>query len=225
MQLVSRSILCIFAFFLYLSAGGAVETDVVSLDTPIGPFSSHGKRTAEVFKQLAYDAHVPIGISGFVIAKNNSEERTISIDMEGKSLREVLDEICRQDPNYKWQQFRDHGIDVRLGARPLTLLNVVVRNFTVEGPILANSTLSLFLDRPEVKRWGQTHRCGLGHPVVLNGNPQPDRLELPPLQIRDEPLWKIFNELSIKSQRYFWLVIGSSAEVPCYIDINVLSGR
>jgi len=151
MNLVVKRLFAILAFCMYLTVGHADET-AIGIDSSVGSFSSLDKSAVEVFEDLARHAHVTIGVSGFVVADHKREDRKISIDVDGKSLREVLDDICRQDPDYRWRQFSDHGIDVRLGPHPLTLTDVPIANLSMED-VSPPNVLVLVFHLPEVKLW------------------------------------------------------------------------
>ena len=66
-------------------------------------------------------------------------------------MREILDEICHQDPRYKWRETTDGSITVALGARRLLLLDVPVRKFSVKD-VRPIEILGALLSIPEVKK-------------------------------------------------------------------------
>ena len=222
MNLVVKRLLTILVLCMYLTVSRPDEA-AIGIDSSVGSFSSLDKSAVEVFEDLARHAHVTIGVSGFVVAGHKREERKVSIDVDGKSLREVLDAICRQDLDYKWRQFSDHGIDVRLGPHPLTLTDVPIVNLSMED-VSPPNVLGLVFHLPEVKLWEQTNGCRVGHPMIINGNPRSDTGWTVTLKLHNKPFWKILNDLSVKSQSYFWSAIGSSGS-SCYVFLDIPNGN
>ncbi len=202
----------------YLTIVRAHSSSVTNM--AVEPFSEHDKTTAEIVKSLARHAHVPMGISGFVVNNQKRIEPTISVDAHGQSLREILDDVCRQDPQYKWQETPDNGIAITLGARRLSLLDVSVRKFNVKD-VRPMQILGALLTIPEVKKWEQAAGCRVGYPVIINGQPEPDLRSRTSLTTGKEPLWRVLNAVSKITRTYTWSAISSTGP-SCFIVLDTL---
>ncbi len=131
----------------------------------------------------------------------------------------MLDEICRKDPRYSWRSFRDGGIQVIMGSSPLSLIDVAVKSFQVKDA-RAMESRSRLLQLQEVRAWGAKNGCRVSHIVISNGQVPADSGWRANFDIRDEPLWKVMNKLSISAETFFWSAIRPAAD--CFINLDIL---
>lgn len=209
------------ALFSFSYVHGASRAD---LDRPIDSLVLQGVSAREAIKALAFKARIPMGITGFVSERHNRLNRTISLKVAGQPTRDILQEICRQDPQYKWAQQRDGGVKVQLGERALSLTNLVISIAFRGNAIFADSALTLFLEEPKILRWEKVSGCHIGHRIFFTGGSLP-KVALPNLEIQRQPMWSVLNELSVRTARYFWSAIGSAPGVPCFVDVDLLRAQ
>ncbi len=192
-----------------------------AIDSLMPNFSLHNKRTYEIFIELAQRIHIPIGISGENLGPNYNQQ--ISIDSNGKSLRQVLDEICSKDRRFSWTQLSDGSISVWIGPHQLSLVNIRVKSLHVDD-VSETNLVTLVLQLPEVRRWERATGCGIGHQLIIVGNPPPEVTWKANLQISNKPLWKVLNDLSVSSGSYSWSAV-KYAGTPCFINFNPPRGK
>ena len=170
----------------------------------VDAFSSHDKRTIEVFRDLARHVRIPIGVSGESFGHN--PDTRISVDSDGRSLREVLDDIYAKDPTFTWKLFDDGSINVTLGKRPLSLIDVYIGEFTLQNVKpreLSNAVLGI----PELGKWARKSGCSMAHRIVIIGSPPEDTDPGISFEVRAEPLWKALNNLLVSTNSHFWSAV------------------
>lgn len=207
-----RPIVCSFLFMLALRPMDARSTGSVHpVDLSLGSFVAREERTIEVFRALARVSHIVIGVSGEWIG---SDRTLISIGARHLRVRDILDEICTKDPRYKWQEAQDGNIHVSMETHRLTLDDVNIAAMNI-GTVNSSELSMLISHQSQVEAWKTRSSCNIGH-VFLG---QPEESWHLKVDAKDEPLWKVLNEISVQNGTYFWEAIKISS-APCTISLN-----
>jgi hypothetical protein len=155
---------------------------------------------------LANEYGMPIGLE---VAAEGGEGPKISLDLQGRPLREVLDAITAQDPRYEWKLvdsvinvFPKEGRDEFLRD----LLETRVSRFAIEKGTGLFDIRRLITEAPEVR--AKLERAGISHGVggfVTNA----DFAEAAPgfaLDVSGLTLREILNSVIAKSKTKYWIV-------------------
>ncbi len=175
-------------------------------------FSAHEQPTVEVLRSLAKQAHIAMGVSGLMIGP---EKTRISIDVEQETFKDILNQICAEDPRFSWHETRDGNISVVVGKQLPALLKVTVKTVNI-GRISSTELVTIISRLPEVQEWSFRSKCQIGQVVVMGPIPEAWNFKL---NETDQRLEKILNDAAVASKRYSWSAIKFS-ENPCVINLS-----
>lgn len=179
-------------------------------------FEAGSSLASEIFRKLAEQEHIVIGVSGTLVG---SDHTLISVNMAHTNVKDVLDRITAKDPRYTWRDLPDRTIEISIGQHPLELLKIPVHNWTLDHPPRYDVTQKIAAI-PEIKKWLQQHSCNLGEVIVIispSSNTRGLRLDFT-LNVSGQPLRSILNQIAARTKTYFWSAIKFS-EKPCYINL------
>jgi hypothetical protein len=159
-----------------------------------------------VLSALANEYRVPIGLE---VAEKSQVETEISIDLQGRPLRDVLDAIIEQDPRYEWKVV-DGVINVIPKASRdqflKDLLETRVERFTIDRGTGRFDIRRKITEIPEVR--AKLERAGINHGVgglITNA----DFSEAGPdftLDVSDITVREILNRVIASSETKYWIV-------------------
>lgn len=87
--------------FICLQATIGMATEKTLLEQRIEHLVIKEQDIKTVLSGMAHDYGIPIGLE-LAPTKNKSDEQLITINVQNKTLREVLEIIIKQSPNYQW---------------------------------------------------------------------------------------------------------------------------
>ncbi len=168
-------------------------------------------RTLNILQALAERYHVVISVSGTLIGPDN---KVIQISVVEGTLREVFDQIVRDDARFQWHQGEDGAADFRTINSPLTLVDVLISSLEINDP--PRSTFPSFLTSvPEVNEWRESHNCFVQE--IIFGRPSGNWRKFS-LLIKDQSFGAAMDQIAEKSGSYFWSAILYSTN-PCTINL------
>jgi hypothetical protein len=137
--------------FLVCEAGSLGQTDASELLGRKLTVHVSDATLIYVLATLAVDHRIPVGLEK---SSAHKDEKKVNIDVEGATLREVLDSIARQEPAYRWEV-----IDGVINFTPahdrhgfvMTLLDTPVSRFAPAKGIDKFQLRNTVLELPEVQ--------------------------------------------------------------------------
>jgi hypothetical protein len=145
--------LVVILFFGIFQVGRGQDKDEDLLDKRIETFKVEESETPSVLKKLAYEHNIPIGIEVLSNPSVNPGKK-IDLQLENKSVRELLQSIVEQDTRYEWKLvdgvinvFPKNDSDILLGE----LLSTQVAHFSVDNCQNRLTVRSNLLDVSSIK--------------------------------------------------------------------------
>lgn len=203
---------CLFIAALpILSLGSAQSDEGPASALSVESFGAHEELAAAILTRLAQQTHIAIGVSGENVGPDS---RLISVTSGRTSLKNLLDEICLQDPRYSWKDTADGSISITIGPRRLDLVDITVERAKLTE-IRSTEAISWMLQMPEVQRWEKRNKCSVAQGVAMGPKVETWNVNV---DLSEEPLWRVLDELAVQSKTYFWSAVKFSND-PCEVNL------
>ncbi len=168
-------------------------------------------RALDVFKRIAERYKVVIGVSGILVGPDNHR---INFSLEKGTVADLLNSAVHEDTRFEWSEGSDGGVKVSVKNSPLSLMNVVVKDFRINNPPRYRMT-EILAETPEIHDWLHNHSCEVMQ--MISGRPPADTWMFT-LKITNESLQSTLNRIAQITKTYFWSAIQFHTD-PCAINL------
>ncbi len=194
--------ICILIACVQVSLGQKRPDDM--LNRRLEPLAIEADSMAEILSKISGDYGIPIGQE----AATDGQSPTLSVVIQGRSLRDVLDEIVKQDPRYEWKVI-DGVINVfPRTKRDLLLANILdqrVQSFTIPKATRLIQIRYAIAAIPEVKELLQQANVTPMDYIAVGGDLVKPGQDFS-LNTSDSTVREILNQIIRTSDFKYWIV-------------------
>ena len=173
------------------------------LSKAVKPFSVTADDISFPLKKLANEYQVPIGFESSHSPHGKEETKSVQIDLEAGTVRDVLDAIVAADPAYAWEETSSVVENVFPKDHADSLLDVVVGEYSVEN-VYRDQAIDALTKAPEIQRWMAEkgiHRQELDNTTPSPSNPSEIFYHI---RFKGATVRNILNTILTGTQAHFW---------------------
>lgn len=199
--------------------GGVSDSAVPVSETHVAACHIAEFGVYNALSEVASRAHVAIGVEA---VGNYKTEPRINIDFPGGSVRDLLDMILSQAPEYRWTE-HDGIIHVLWHGA-----NLPVADIEMHYPGVDEKTVKEIWEdlgrRPELKAWLESNRCSRQEIITraqlyTPGARSPRRERRISISAGSTTLAHLLDQVAVKSREDFWAIVQSPPGQPCQVSI------
>src|SRR5258705_10445113 len=197
-------IVSLFAFLMTSSGDARAQTDSKELlDRTVGMQIKNGT-FLQALSTLAVDNFIPIG---FEPCNPYKDEFDLNIDVSDRTLRDLLEKIVEQRPDYRWE-FRDGAINILPIRSRDELVNrfleTPIRRFAPQKGLDQLKLRDQIIELPEVQTFLKDNKLTPNrYGYVSRSDPHPSQLDLSSSGV---DLRQVLNKVIRNGNRKMWIV-------------------